>query len=70
MSCPTQNRLQGHFRHKNKAGALSVPALFFQITRETGCVGNYLPGKNGQKIGIRATETMKLTITRPRPAFT
>lgn len=58
------------FPVQNKAGAPSVPACIFQITRETRCMGNYLPGKNGQKIGIRATETMKQTITRPRPAFT
>ena len=30
---------------------------------------NYLPGKNGQTIGITIRDTMKHTITRPQPAF-
>ena len=31
---------------------------------------DYFPGKKGQNIGIRITEIIKDTITRPVPAFT
>ena len=49
------------------AGKVRFPAALFY---PTVVCGNYLPGKNGQTIGMTMIETMPQTMTRPVPALT
>jgi hypothetical protein len=58
------------FRQRKTGTARAMPVLILSIPMPDNSVTGYLPGKKGQKIGIRITEMTKETITRPRPAFT
>ena len=49
------------------AGKVRFPAALFYLTVECG---NYLPGKNGQTIGMTMIETIAQTMTSPVPALT
>ena len=49
------------------AGKVRFPAALFYPEFESG---DYLPGKNGQTIGMTMIETIAQTMTSPVPALT